>query len=137
MHSREHYVKQAVIEASSKMKQEGIRHVLVGTAGLRWLGYNVEKVNDVDFLVESVPMSATPKEGSSTGSGEATLYGIRVDYINCEDNSSRLGFLNQPFLTIQGVPVATTSTIIELKRWADRDKDRAFLAGWDARELTP
>lgn len=123
-------------KAALRFKAIGIRGALVGTAGLALHGYNIEP-SDVDFLVERIDGLALPKiDQSSDDSSEAAVVvdGVTVHYIDARANRrDRLWALDGDLVELHGIPVARVEDIIGLKRQCNREKDRLFLACWDAR----
>lgn len=126
-----------VLEAM-RMIERG-RFVLVGTAALRLRGHDVA-ASDLDFLCEHAPGGLE----DGTGSGGSTVREVVLPQLRGFVSHSRVkvDFIyadrpRRPFLTrfpdvILGVPVASEEDVIGLKAWANRDKDRWFLARWRA-----
>lgn len=143
---------ETIRKAYARLEAEGIRAVLVGTAALGLHGCNVD-AHDLDFLCERGPtptfdeMEEIEKgegghlDGDGASSGLRTkVDGVAVDYIDASEPRKRkelpprIGFLSAFPVVIDGIPVAQIGDVIGLKRSADREKDRIFLAGWDAAE---
>lgn len=145
---------ETIRKAAARLNAEGIRYALVGTAALVLHGCKGIDAHDLDFLCERGP-TPTPEEeaaacefddgdgghpltGDTASSGLRTeVDGVKVDYIDASESRKRkdlpprVEFLN-PTRVVQGVWIAEIADVIGLKRSADREKDRIFLAGWDA-----
>jgi predicted nucleotidyltransferase len=124
--------------ASNILTQQGIRHVLIGSAGLKLRGMLPKgyQPQDADFLVTKAPYvkEPLPKEDCSQSDSVAVkIGGVKVDFIvtNWRSNNSRMRkhFTKNPII-VNGVPVADIEDMLALKATAARTKDFAFLADW-------
>lgn len=134
-------VSEDIVRAASRILQEqGIRHVLVGTAALKFLDKmpfgRKFTAGDVDFLVDRPPRveNALPKSAVSVnGSVAVEINKVKVDFIVTNRFSAnarmRKYFTKNPQI-VNGVPVAALEDILGLKASAAREKDFEFLAAW-------
>lgn len=105
--------------------------VLVGTMGLKLHGFAGVEPADIDFLVLE---EVGPKNSeNSGGSYETVIDGVRVNYILADE--PRLPYYDHTPTYIYGVPVASASHIMGLKKFAGRPKDATFLANWEGRQI--
>lgn len=114
------------------------RFVLVGTMALQMRGHGVQ-AQDIDFLCEHAPGGFEDGKGSGGSSQRevatfkwrgVALVRVTVDFIYADRPRRR--FLTALPDVILGVPVASEEDVIGLKRHANREKDRKFLARWEA-----
>lgn len=135
---------EAIRMAAEDNVREG-RFVLTGTTALIIRGYRFE-TNDVDFLCSHCPGG----DGDSTGSGgsHSVIYvvqrddgmviprrSLKVDFIYAD--SSRIPFLTSCPDVICGIPVADVKDVLAFKLFANREKDRKFLAEFKERYGDP
>jgi hypothetical protein len=124
--------------ASRLLTEQGIKHVLVGTAGLVLHGRAPKghPADDIDFLVTKAPYvkEPLPKEDASTSDSVATMIdGVKCDFIvtNFWSNNKRMRkyFTKNPTI-LSGIPVADVADILGLKLSAARKKDFQYIAQW-------
>jgi len=125
-----------ILKAAQPLRDQGIRHALIGTAAL-WLrgyGYPVEP-KDIDFLVaKTVEGEGLEVRGYNGDSRTTTIDDVQVDYVFMEPRMAFV-FAVEPEL-LQGVLVAPVHEVLELKRLANREQDLSFLAAWAVNNVT-
>lgn len=114
-----------------------LHSVLVGTAALRMLGFDlVPEPPDLDFLVEPPGPAFIKGEELRAPDDERVSQGVRlevlgvpVDYIPAE--GGREQFLSLHPHLISGIRVARLEDVLGLKWSARRVKDLAFFGWWN------
>lgn len=118
-------------KAYALLRDEGIAGVLVGTAALQLLGYEVD-APDIDFLTDGrYPVAALTPENEDYHDlkRDTRIDGTKVDYIGTDAYSPTrsLYFHPEGAQVIAGVPVASLDDVVNLKHWRGRPKDHATL----------
>lgn len=106
-------------------------YVLIGTAAMWLRGYDVDP-HDIDFLVTDPQTHighCDEREPASTANSVKSIEdGVPVDYVFADED--RAPFMAPPTDTIAGVTTASVETVLTVKQFAGRPKDREFIRRW-------
>lgn len=116
----------AIHEASKRMTELKVRHVLIGGAAVGAYGH-ARATGDVDFLVGlegfvGQGLIASFKPGMPIG----TASGVRIDLLTADTYKHLAGTeeeLSNP-VTTEGVPIARAEVLIYMKLVSNRRKDK-------------
>lgn len=115
----------AIHEASRRMTDLGVRHILIGGAAVGAYGH-ARATGDVDFLVGPEGFVGTVIKSFKPGMPIATASGVRIDLITADTYKHLEGTeveLDNPPRT-QQVPIARAEALIYMKLISNRRKDK-------------
>lgn len=117
----------AIKQSATLLENLNVTYLLIGSAALAAHGVNIE-APDADFLCLEKPGTMEQIKGGS-GGWHTDVGGWKIDHIFFDDG--RLdSFFGRASQVIDGVRVATPGTVMDIKRFADRAKDREDFNDW-------